>query len=148
MRGALITSSWDAAVFRIALEVLPQLGVEQSAQLWHHLGQSACARAASDQTRRWLALYAAIGQRDGAAMLTTAQAMLTDAKTSAEPERFGYLVACAMLGALAHGEPQTALDVWSRFGAKRWTPKSVNVHLRLLLSTALFRANETSSITR
>ena len=139
--GELMTRSWEAAAFRVALELLPQLRAEQSAQLWLRLGQSACARAASALTQRWLALYAAVGQRDGAAMLADAQALLDDAAGSADPERFGYLVASAMLGALAHGEPQAALDVWSRYGAKRWHANAVNVHLRLLLSTALFRAS-------
>ena len=143
--GELITRSWAAAVFRVALELLPQLRAEQSAQLWLRLGHSACARQASALTQRWLALYAAVGQRNAAAMLSDAQALLDDKASAADPERFGYLLACAMLGALAHGEPQAALDVWSRYGAKRWNPNTVNVHLRLLLSSALFRVGQAAA---
>ena len=140
--GEVVLRSWEAAVFRVAVEVLPQLRAEQNALLWQRLGHSACARAGPALTQRWLALYAAVGLRDGAAMLSRAQALLADAKASSDPEHFGYLVASAMLGALAHGEPQAALDVWSRYGAKRWNPNAVNVHLRLLLATAVFRAKE------
>ena len=50
-----------------------------------------------------------------------------------------------MLGALAHGEPPAALDVWSRYGAKRWNPNTVNVHLRVLLSSALFRVGQAAA---
>ena len=109
--GELLARSWDAAAFRVAVELLPQLRAAQTAQLWAHLGASACARAASPRTLRWLALYAAVGQRDGDGMLRDARALLAEGMDSADQERFAYLVASAMLAALAIGEPQAALEV-------------------------------------
>ena len=144
--GELLARSWEAAAFRVAVELLPELRAEHSAQLWARLGASACARTASPRTQRWLALYAAVGQRHGAAMLRDARALLADGKDSADQERFGYLVASAMLGALGVGEPQAALEVWSAFGAKRWRADTVNVHLRLLLASAVFRAKAVPDI--
>ena len=144
--GELLARSWEAAAFRVAVELVPQLRTEQSAQLWTRLAASACARTASPLTQRWLALYAAVGQRHGAAMLRDARALLAEGKGSADQERFAYLVASAMLGALAAGEPQAALEVWSAYGAKRWRADTVNLHLRFLLATAVFRAKPASEL--
>ena len=141
--SAFAASSWEAAAFRLAIELTPALRPELSAKLWARLGDSPCAQHASALTRRWLALYAAVGQRDGAGMATGATAMLGEPEATADGERFGYLVATAMLGALANGDAPRALAVWSRYGAKRWTAQSVNFHLRLLLATALYRAQQT-----
>ena len=142
----MLARSWEAAAFRVAVELVPQLRTEQSAQLWTRLAASACARTASPLTQRWLALYAAVGQRHGAAMLRDARALLAEGKGSADQERFAYLVASAMLGALAAGEPQAALEVWSAYGAKRWRADTVNLHLRFLLATAVFRAKPASEL--
>ena len=44
-------------------------------------------------------------------MLRDARALLAEGMDSADQERFAYLVASAMLAALAIGEPQAALEV-------------------------------------
>ena len=77
----------------------------------------ACALV-SPRSLRWLTLYAAVWQRDGDGMLRDGRALLAEGMDSADQQRFAHLVASAMLAALAIGEPQAALEVWSAFRAK------------------------------
>lgn len=57
-----------------------------------------------------------------------------------EAGRYGYLPATAMLAALGRDDPAAALAAWERYGAPRWSVNDVNIHLRLSVATAVYRA--------
>lgn len=127
------------ALLTVAERTAATLSAAENARLWRALGNHACLRA-DPQATPWLRLHAAIGARDAAAMRAEALALLESGRADDDARRHGLLVATAMLGALASGDAAGAMSVWHAHRAPDWRPDSVNVHLRLLLATALYRA--------
>ncbi|MBX9606495.1 MAG: hypothetical protein K2Y51_09730, partial [Gammaproteobacteria bacterium] len=127
------------AVLTVAERTAATLSAAENARLWRALSSHACLRE-DPEAAPWLQLHAAIGARDAAAMRAQAQALLATWRADSDPRRHGLLVATAMLGALASGDAAGAMSVWHAHRAPDWRADSVNVHLRLLLATALYRA--------
>lgn len=142
--NSLVASEWRDAVFRIAVELLPKLDVDQSAALLTELRVSPCAEAGGSSTAEWLALSAAVGQRQPAEMAVRATALLEQSADGGDRERRHYLVAAAMLGALANHDAQAALATWNRHAVKHWRVDNADMPLRLLLASALFRAHDSA----
>ncbi|MGE0858255.1 MAG: spermine synthase [Gammaproteobacteria bacterium] len=128
------------ALLTVAENTAASLTREENARLWRALARHACVRD-DTLTRQWLDLHGAIGARDAVAMHQQALALLAADASRGDTRRHGLLVASAMLGALARGDARGALAAWDAHREPGWRPDTVNVHLRLLLATALFRAS-------
>lgn len=127
------------ALLSVAERTAAPLDPAENARLWRALAAHACVRQDA-LARSWVRLHTAVGARDAATMRAQALALLAEPEARNDPRRHGLLVASAMLGALASGDAADALEVWRTQRAPDWQPDSVNIHLRLLLATALFRA--------
>lgn len=64
-----------------------------------------------------------------------ASGLLDGAAQSLTEPYYAYLVASAMLGALAQNDAAAAMKVWESYGVRQWPPDPINLYLRLLLQT-------------
>jgi len=129
------SAAWDQAAFRLATASLAHLPAAEAEAFTAALEGHACLRA--PRLRQWLDLYRAVAARDGQAMAAGARAMLEHRHEQLGDERFGYLVAAGMLGALGESRPAAALALWETFGARRWQVQGVNFYLRSLIALAV-----------
>lgn len=128
--------AWMQALFRIANVTAAHLTDAEARALWSHLRRAPCMADLAPVQRQWFDLLTATGLQQAAAMQRAAGALLA-ADEATDDEQHGYLLASAMLGALAQARPDEALAIWRRFGAPRWQPNSVNIFLRLLIARAV-----------
>jgi predicted membrane-bound spermidine synthase len=102
-----------ASLVRVLQAMVADLTPGDLDAVWWALSSSGCPRRFSAQDRDWIALLQAIGRRDGARMADAARQLLV-----AEPDlgvsSKRYLVAAGMLGAIAHGSPADARELWKR----------------------------------
>ncbi len=127
--------TWLRAMFRLAAYVVPHLTGPELTRLFAHVHAGGCATLAGPEAADWLALFEAAGRRDAPALAHLATALLERGADRGDAERTGYLVAAAMLGRLAQGQPQAAVALWERH-VPGWNPDTVNLPLRLLLAHA------------
>jgi spermidine synthase len=102
---------WLHSLLRIAELVNTVLPADETVALWSRIAGASCVRSLHDFQRRWIALFAAVGARDAAAMAAHAGALLEDAGPLGADAR-EYLLLAGMSGALAAGRRDEALGLW------------------------------------
>ena len=119
---------WLHSLLRVARLVNPQLPAAQAQSLWGAAPGAGCVRTLRGFQRQWLALFRAVGARDGGAMAELGAALLT-----ATPELHGeareYLLMAAMTGAIASQRHELARRLW----------EEQQPHLSHLLAQPAFR---------
>jgi predicted membrane-bound spermidine synthase len=104
--------------------------------VWEALEAMPCARSLTRRQRIWFALFKAVGRRDAAAMEKTAKSLLLQESNIPQgPMR--YLVASAMLGALAQGDREGALTLWNEYRLKLYDSGEPGLIFRLLVAECL-----------
>jgi hypothetical protein len=104
---------WLHSLLNVARTVNPYLPPEEAAQVWARFTAAPCYGALRDFQRRWLELFAAVAQRDGARAAERATALL-ETQGDVGREAREYLVTAGMAGYLAAGKPQEAKALWIR----------------------------------
>ncbi len=99
--------------------------------VWKALEAMPCAHSLTQRQRNWLALFRAVGRRDPAAMERTAKALLMQ-ESDIPQGPLRYLVASAMLGALAQGDREGSLRLWNEYRTKLYGSGEPSLIFRLL----------------
>jgi len=99
--------------------------------VWKAMEAMPCGRALTQRQRTWFTLFQAVGRRDPAAMKRTAKALLLQEPNIPQgPMR--YLVASAMLGSIALGDPEGSLQIWNGYRTKLYGTGEPSLIFRLL----------------
>jgi len=126
---------WLHSLFQVALVVNPFLEPEQSGAIWKRFENTACYGALPQQYKSWIALFKAVGARDGVEMARLAEQLFAMPSTlPAESRR--YLLTAAMTGYLAQRKPEAAMHAWERFAPKIASDERSKLLLRLLYAKA------------
>jgi spermidine synthase len=108
---------WLHGLMHVARTMNPFVDAEDARAVWARIQGSPCHGTLYAFQRRWIALFAALGARDGASAAAQAETLLaTQPDLSAESREF--LLAAAMAGALAAGEPQRARTLWEHYAPR------------------------------
>jgi hypothetical protein len=118
------------ALFATAGALVPYLSRDEQRALWARLKSSPCASRMEGAQRDWIALFAAVGERDAQAMAQIAERLLRSSGGD-DAGRKEYLVGAAVAGRLARGERGQAAALWGEF-ADRTITQSPNLMPRLL----------------
>ncbi len=102
------------AVAGVLLPYLPR--DEGKKSVWEALRASPCLRLGEPQAS-WLALFAAIGARDAAAMARIAESRL-GSRDPVEAQHRDFLLAAAIIGWLATGDKARAAALWNTFAGE------------------------------
>jgi predicted membrane-bound spermidine synthase len=101
--------------------------------VWKALEAMPCSRSLTRRQRNWFALFKAVGKRDAAEMEKTAKSLLLQEPNIPQgPMR--YLVASAMLGALAQGDQEGSLQLWNEYQSRLYGSGEPSLIFRLLVS--------------
>ncbi len=126
-------NTWSGSFLHMAGLMLPYLSPEELDRVWKGLDIASCTSRLSPAERHWLALYQAVGKRDGAAMAAAARALL-EGTQPVSPDALRYLVASGMLGSLQQGKKAEALALWNLHGKKLFSEKEPDLTFRLLVA--------------
>ncbi len=99
--------------------------------VWKKLDSGPCARALSTEKRNWIALFKAVGKRDGSAMARAAQTILESGQ-QLPPNALKYVVSSGMLGHLRYGDGEGSLRLWSRYQSDIFGADKPDLLFRLL----------------
>ena len=104
----------EGFLFLLAQNVVPYLQPAELTTVWTHLERQPCLSTPSPRERAWIDLLKAVGARDALRMAKRAEKLL-EAEDELR-ERRHYLLAVAMLGRVAVGEPTVAYRLWTEYG--------------------------------
>jgi hypothetical protein len=102
---------WDAAV-TVAGEITTGLSPRETADLWDGVLAGPCASRVGQESRQWVELFKAVGQRDPGLVRERADRLLAIA--SATPRQREYLVLAAAGSRLALGQQQDAKNLFNK----------------------------------
>jgi spermidine synthase len=102
---------WLHSLLRVARLVNPLLPAAEAQSLWGAAAGAGCVRSLRGFQRQWLALFRAVGARDGAAMAELGAALLTSAP-ELHAEAREYLLLAGMTGAIASQRRELARRLW------------------------------------
>jgi spermidine synthase len=95
----------------IADAMIPHLPAEALRPVWRKLQQAPCAARRDDTERQWIALYAAVSERNAREMARLGEALLGPPGGRAG-RRGDYLLGAAVVGRLAGGDAAGATALW------------------------------------
>ncbi len=104
---------WLHSLLRVAKLVNQALPAAEAGALWSRVAAASCMPALHRFQREWIALFQAVGARDGRAMAELA-AMLLDSTPELHADGREYLLMAGMAGAVATGRREQALALWER----------------------------------
>ena len=135
-RGRLLNEQEHLLIlFNLSSAMLPYLTKAELEQVWKSLETSASLEAPLPLERRWERLFKAVSRRDSSLMLEEARGLLSDPRDLGPPGQ-RYLLAAAMLGALAQGDRAEALRLLSRYRTLVSGDKESELLFRLLAAEA------------
>jgi spermidine synthase len=97
-------------LFEVANALSPFLTREELRPVWQRITSSRCAERLHEPQRTWVALLAAVAERDAANMIRLAEALL-----DRDQERKEYLLSAAITGHLALNQRERALRLWRQY---------------------------------
>jgi spermidine synthase len=104
-------------LFDVAAAMVPFLTADELRPVWDKFRASPCFSRLGEPQRRWIALFAAVGERDAAKMTELAE-MLLERNDAADAARKDYLLAAAIIGRLTLGERERASSLWRKFAGQ------------------------------
>ena len=126
---------WLHSLFQVAIVVNPFLTPEESGAIWQRFESTGCYGSLPQQYKSWIALFKAVGARNGVEMASLAEQLL--ALPSALPaESRRYLLTAAMTGHLAQNKPAQALQAWDSYSQLIARDERSQLMLRLLYAKA------------
>jgi hypothetical protein len=102
---------WLRSALRVAKALNPYLAPDDVGAVWGRIVGSACYPYLQDYQRRWLALFQAVGARNGARMAEIAASLLGEQQPLVSDAR-EYLLLAALTGYVASGAKPKALELW------------------------------------
>jgi alkylhydroperoxidase/carboxymuconolactone decarboxylase family protein YurZ len=148
LRDARIVEAWMRtcpATFKFP-EILPSMGAvaasmnarigkDAAAQVWTGVAQSNCAKALDPAGREWIALYAAVAQRDAQGMSQHGHAVL-EASRGNKNVLTEYAFLAALAGDICQGKRDDSEKLFAEGPANWFTPKDHSAEIRYLYSIA------------
>ena len=126
---------WLHSLFQVAVAVNAYLPVEETAAIWRRFESAGCYGSLPQPYKLWIALFKAVGARDGANMSELAVRLFaTPGDLPAESRR--YLLIAAMTGYLAQNKPRVAIEAWERYAPSMSREDRAQLMLRLLYAKA------------
>ena len=102
---------WLNSLLHVAKAMNPFLPAAEAGEVWARIGAAPCYASLREFQRRWIALFAAVGARNGVlAARLGAQLLASQPDLNADSRE--YLLMAAMAGFLAAGEPERAATLW------------------------------------
>jgi hypothetical protein len=126
---------WLHSLYQVALAVNSFLPPEDTAAIWRRFESAGCYGSLPQQYKLWIALFKAVGARDGANMTALAERLLAR-PGDLPPESRRYLLAAAMTGYLAQNKPREATQAWERYAPSLSRDERSQLMLRLLYAKA------------
>jgi hypothetical protein len=117
--------------FNVAIAMIPHLSPIELESLWSIMDSGATAYHASPRERMWHNLFKAAGRRDAIGMRIHAQKLLLGERNIAIQAR-KFLLATAMVGALANGDRTEASRFWLENNSQLFAGKEPDLLFRLL----------------
>ncbi len=118
-------------LYEIAVALVPFLTRDELRGVWDKLQTSPCAARLGEPQRTWLALFAAVSERDAGSMVQLAEKLLRQ-----DAARKDFLLGAAITGHLALDEHDKAIKLWKEFAGS--ITSSPNNMLHDLLRGHLF----------
>jgi spermidine synthase len=118
-------------VHTVADALIPYLTRDEIRAVWRKLIDAPCFSRLSETDRQWVALYAAVGERNAAEMVRLGELLLRSNETA----RRDYALSAAMIGHLALGHQDRATATWREFAGgmvshkQNMLPELVRGHL-------------------
>ena len=103
--------AWLHELHRLATSTLPFLDASAAVQTFDAVLPDTCREGASPRLAAWYRLYRSIARRDAGAMAHSGAAVLKEDLT-ADPAQRLYALTATLLGQLAEGRPEAALELW------------------------------------
>jgi len=126
---------WLHSLLQVAIATNPFLAPEDAGAIWQRFENSGCYGSLAPQYKLWIALFKAVGARDGASMANLAEQLFaTDAHLPSDSRCF--LLSAAMTGFLAQQRPQDALRIWTRYSPLISRDERAQLVFRLLYANA------------
>lgn len=97
------------AAYQVAVEIAPFLSPTEAAALWETLERWPCVQGLSPEERPWIPFFRAVGALDTRAMAEEGTRL---ARTGAAGRLRRFALAGALLGRVARGEKEAALNLW------------------------------------
>ena len=121
-QGAIAPEDWHDAMIATAGLVSVYLSPQAADAVWRRVQAASCYRALDAQTRQWIDLFRAVGQRDADTMARVAQALLAaaDKPPLADLE---YLYGAAMTALISLDRIDEARVLFSRYHAQLPEPR-------------------------
>jgi spermidine synthase len=126
------------SMFMTAENIIPYLAPAELEAVWRSLEAGPCAASFSPLEKQCIALFKAVGRRDGAGMAATAGALLKGSDKF-RPLVSHYVVATGMLGNLLQGNREEAYLIWSRYKGKLFGNREPELLFRLLAAESSAR---------
>jgi spermidine synthase len=104
-------------LFDVAAAMAPYLARDELRPVWDKFRTSPCFSRLGEPQRRWVALFAAVSERDAAKMAELAE-MLLERNDASDAPRKDYLLAAAIIGRLTLGERERASALWRKFAGQ------------------------------
>lgn len=138
-----IADAWIESLFVVARNLFPYTSPQALGPLWARIEATPCAQTLSQEHRQWLALFKAVGNRNGKEMATIAQALVNNSAVRSNVERLTYVVATRLLGLLSQGRMEDARMVWEQYQSFIPLRDGGDLYLRLLMAHTQSRKGET-----
>lgn len=133
-----------SALFDIAMVTNPFLTADRIQLVWAMLINQPAYGLLSPQTKSWIALYQAVGARDGLAMGDLATGLInTTPKANLGPNEAVYLLTAGLTGYLAVGDKAKAQELLKAYGRQQSRLPALSLPLQLLIQ--LSSANSTTN---
>jgi predicted membrane-bound spermidine synthase len=126
---------WLHSLFQVAIVVNPFLAPEEAGAIWKRFESAGCYGTLPQEYKLWIALFKAVGARDGVEMARLAE-QLFERPSALPAESRRYLLTAAMTGFLAQNKPGEALRVWERYSPQIPGDERAQLMLRLLYAKA------------
>src|SRR6185503_2917303 len=105
---------WLHSAIRVTKAMNPYLAPDDVDAVWGRIVGSACYPYLQDYQRRWLALFQAVGARNGPRMAEIAASLLGEHQALVSDAR-EYLLLAALTGYVASGAKPKALELWGSY---------------------------------
>jgi spermidine synthase len=102
---------WLHSLVNVARALNPYLAPQEAAAMWSRFTSAPCHAALHDYQQKWIALFAAVGGRDGSVTAALAGDLLAS-QTDLSRDAREYLVVAGMAGHLAAGRAGEARAIW------------------------------------
>ena len=126
---------WLHSLFQVAIVVNPFLSPQDTGAIWKRFETAGCYGSLPQEYKLWIALFKAVGARDGAGMASLSEKLFAQ-RGNMTTENRRYLLTVAMTGYLAQGKAQDALKFWDSHSPGISRDDKSQLILRLLYAKA------------